>query len=310
MVVCLFVLASGVSAADSFTDTNHWAKHSIDYVTELGLFNGTTATTFSPNEPMTRSMFVAVLARCSGDSLAHYSELTFHDVDEDSWYFEEVAWAQVNSIVNGSGTGTFAPEAPVTRQDACVILSNYIKKYEADLQTTAGGSTYKDDRRISNYARDAVYLMQQYKLLIGSKDAFAPQDFISRGQAATVFARLYGQFFPNYKVVKQEIGSLIGEFKSTFYCPGTCCNGSYAGHTATGAVPTPGRTLSVDPSVIPLGSRVRLEFTSDRLSIYNGIYYAEDTGGSIRGNKIDLLVDEHDECMSAGVGTVNIYLLD
>lgn len=47
----------------TFTDiAGHWAKDAIEYVTDKALFNGTTATTFSPNEGMTRGMFVTVLA--------------------------------------------------------------------------------------------------------------------------------------------------------------------------------------------------------------------------------------------------------
>ena len=45
----------------TFTDiAGHWAKDAIEYVTDKALFNGTTATTFSPNEGMTRGMCLAV----------------------------------------------------------------------------------------------------------------------------------------------------------------------------------------------------------------------------------------------------------
>lgn len=57
---------------------------------------------------------------------------------------------------------------------------------------------------------------------------------------------------------------------------------SLVGHTWKTA-----RAIAVDPKVIPLGSKVRLTFTEEGYSKYNGIYNAVDTGGAVKGNKID-----------------------
>lgn len=59
--------------------------------------------------------------------------------------------------------------------------------------------------------------------------------------------------------------------------------------TATGTRPKAGRTISVDPKVIPLGSIVRVE--SDTFPSVNGVYKAEDTGGAIKGRKIDIFME-------------------
>ncbi|MEG1779498.1 MAG: peptidoglycan DD-metalloendopeptidase family protein, partial [Oscillospiraceae bacterium] len=104
-------------------------------------------------------------------------------------------------------------------------------------------------------------------------------------------------------------GTLSGTYKATFYCPGSCCNGKWAGVTASGKKPTPGRTIAVDPKKIKLGTKIRLEFLDGRLSKYNGSYYAEDTGGDIKGLRIDVLTKTHAECNVAGVGQVKIYIM-
>jgi 3D (Asp-Asp-Asp) domain-containing protein len=82
-------------------------------------------------------------------------------------------------------------------------------------------------------------------------------------------------------------------FKVTAYCPCELCCGQYAnGITATGTVATAGRTIAVDPTVIPYGSEV----------ILNGhTYIAEDCGGAIKGNKIDMFFDTHEEALQWGV---------
>ena len=71
--------------------------------------------------------------------------------------------------------------------------------------------------------------------------------------------------------------------------------------TATGVYPSRG-TIAVDPSVIPLGTRVYVEGY--------GYATAQDTGGAIKGNKIDVFVNSHSEAMNWGRRTVNITILD
>lgn len=94
----------------------------------------------------------------------------------------------------------------------------------------------------------------------------------------------------------------LGSFRITHYCNCYLCCGSWAGGpTASGTIPTQGRTIAVDPSVIPLGTRV----------IINGqVYTAEDTGGAIVGNKIDVYVSNHALTTQYGVYYADVYLAD
>ena len=66
--------------------------------------------------------------------------------------------------------------------------------------------------------------------------------------------------------------------------------------------------LAVDPSVIPLGSKLYIE-TSDGGYVY-GYATAEDTGGAIKGNKVDLFFPTYNECMSFGRRSVKVYILE
>ena len=76
------------------------------------------------------------------------------------------------------------------------------------------------------------------------------------------------------EIIEQERELLI--FEATAY---TLEDGSGTGKTATGTIPEEGRTIAVDPKVIPYGSKV----------ILNGhTYIAEDTGGAIKGNRLDI----------------------
>ena len=92
------------------------------------------------------------------------------------------------------------------------------------------------------------------------------------------------------EVVEETGWTSLGTFRITFYCPCQLCCGKYAsGYTATGTEATEGRTIAVDPKVIPLGSKVRI----------NGhVYVAEDTG--VRGHTIDIFVNSHEEALRLG----------
>jgi len=78
-----------------------------------------------------------------------------------------------------------------------------------------------------------------------------------------------------------------------------------------------GRTVAVDPSVIPLGSEMFIVFPEE-YSHLNGVYIAEDTGSLIKGNKIDIFFGEdnpgesivNESAMRFGVRKVYVYILN
>ena len=70
----------------------------------------------------------------------------------------------------------------------------------------------------------------------------------------------------------------------------------------TGVKPQVGRTIAVDPNVIPLGSRVYIPE-------FNAVFIAEDTGGKIKGNRIDIYMKDYDTCMEWGIRDITIYIL-
>ena len=97
----------------------------------------------------------------------------------------------------------------------------------------------------------------------------------------------------------------LGEFTLTAYCPRRCCGGKWAsGYTATGTLATEGRTIAVDPDVIPYGSRVLLIWPDGT----QREYIAEDCGGGINGNHIDVFFNSHQAARIFGVQSAMAYL--
>lgn len=79
------------------------------------------------------------------------------------------------------------------------------------------------------------------------------------------------------------------------------------GITASGTYCKKG-TVAVDPSVIPLGTKMYI-VSSDGSVVY-GLCTAEDTGGAIKGNKVDLYYDTRAECLKFGRRSVDVYILE
>lgn len=91
----------------------------------------------------------------------------------------------------------------------------------------------------------------------------------------------------------------LGRFRLTAYCACSKCCGKSDGITASGTKAKQGRTIAVDPKQIPYGTKV----------VINGhTYVAEDCGGGIGKNCIDVFFDSHKEAWNFGVQYAEVYV--
>lgn len=98
---------------------------------------------------------------------------------------------------------------------------------------------------------------------------------------------------------EENYGEYLGSFYLTYYCPCAQCCDEATGLTATGVIAAEGETIAVDPSVIPYGTKV----------IINGhIFTAQDCGGGVKGNHIDIFVPYHEMC-NQEIVSGEVYLL-
>lgn len=90
----------------------------------------------------------------------------------------------------------------------------------------------------------------------------------------------------------------------TFYCceerPHICGTGT--GITASGRRVTPYVSCAVDTDIIPLGSTIMIEYNGEMVYLR-----ADDTGPAVKGDHIDIAVKEHQEALSLGVKTADIW---
>lgn len=106
-----------------------------------------------------------------------------------------------------------------------------------------------------------------------------------------------------------EPGEYLGVFASTSYCIENyhhVCNDGDATTTAMGPPPIPYKTIAVDPKVIPLGTNLVIK--DDRGNTY--YVQATDTGGAIKGRKIDMVSPTHQEAYAWGRRQVEIWVAE
>lgn len=124
------------------------------------------------------------------------------------------------------------------------------------------------------------------------------------GEPPVIADRLPGEDTPAEGSAELAIGEPLGEFRLTAYCPCMKCCGKTDGITSTGTLAAEGRTIAVDPRVIPYGSAVTIYFADGTVHTYT----AEDCGGAIKENRIDVFFSSHDAALAFGVQSAMVYV--
>lgn len=114
--------------------------------------------------------------------------------------------------------------------------------------------------------------------------------------------------FENYYIEQTLLAKAnkIENVKVSHYCCCVKCCGKDDGITYSGVKATPGVTVAVDTSIIPLGSDVLVDYGDGVINYYR----ADDTGSAIKGNKLDLCVGSHQEAINLGVRTATVYWVE
>lgn len=109
-----------------FTDvaSNSWYTEAIKFCQEKGLMNGTSSTTFSPLDSVTREMFVTILHRLAGVPKISATS-TFSDANPTAYYYDAVLWANQEDITKGIDTNTFGVGQSITLKDAITMFNRY-----------------------------------------------------------------------------------------------------------------------------------------------------------------------------------------
>lgn len=116
---------------------------------------------------------------------------------------------------------------------------------------------------------------------IPETDEVMPEDELSAGESTEVSKKY------------------LGKFELSFYSKEQFPNST----TSTGVMPEVGRTVAVDPKVIPYGTSIEIDGF--------GVRIAEDTGSAIKGKKLDIFVEKTSEAFQLGrIHNVDVWVVE
>lgn len=167
-----------------------WYAEAVNYCYENGIVKGMTATTFNPETPITRGMFVTILGRFSGVEDDLEVGTIFADVPAGKYYSAHVKWASEAGIVNGMSPTTFVPDKAISRQDMCVMIRRYCNYMGIELTEKVEAPVFTDEKDIATYAKESINNMLRAGLVNGMGTKFNPKGTSTRAQAATILMRL------------------------------------------------------------------------------------------------------------------------
>lgn len=149
------------------------------------------------------------------------------------------------------------------------------------------------------FTKAAASLILAGSLIVGGAYTSAEPAAIDKPDLSEHIEAVNPEYIPPEPAKVESVK--LGNFTLTAYCSCSSCCGKSDGITATGTRATAGRTIAVDPSVISYGSKVQI----------NGhTYIAEDCGGAIGGNRIDIYFDSHNDALAFGVQRADVYILN
>ncbi|SFL16528.1 S-layer homology domain-containing protein [Paenibacillus sp. 1_12] len=150
-----------VQADKTFADlSGHWAQADIEQLASKLLINGSTDTTFVPQNSITRAEFAALLVRAA-------------------------------SLIEGLDNGKFQPNVTITREQMTVMIARAIqlacKKSDTDTKKLAA---FDDSSAISAWAKDAAAGALNAGIVKGTTDrTFSPDSKATRAEAAVMLKR-------------------------------------------------------------------------------------------------------------------------
>lgn len=175
----------------SFADvpSTHWAAEVISNLAARQLVQGVSKEHFSPDRTVTRAEFTAMLVRLL--ELEANGSAPFTDVSSGKWYADAVAAAVQAGIVQGVTQDSFAPDAPITRQEMATMVVRSFHHAAGQTQTSEAEAPFDDIAASPAWARESIEQAYALGLVQGrAANRFEPAGLTTRAESAQVIYHL------------------------------------------------------------------------------------------------------------------------
>lgn len=181
---CVVYVHPETTAVFPDVPANSYYVDAVSWAVGLGITNGTSTTTFSPDRICTRAEVVTFLWRAAGSPEPKSSYNPFSDVPYGQYYTKAVLWAVENEITKGTGTTTFSPAATCDRAQIVTFL------YRAKGSPAVAVRNAFSDVNTGSYYAKAVTWAVDHKITTGTGDnKFTPSKGCSRAEIVTFLYR-------------------------------------------------------------------------------------------------------------------------
>ncbi len=168
-----------------------WFYEYLAYAYKNNLISGVSENEFSPEEMLSRSMFVTILYRIENSPKVDLTG-TYADVKDGEWYTKAVYWALKNDIVNGLEENMFGPDELITREQLATMILRYAFYKGYDVSSAEGdiNEKYKDAELIADYAKSAMKYAVSSSIISGKTETtLNPADTATRAETVTIIVR-------------------------------------------------------------------------------------------------------------------------
>lgn len=179
----------------SFNDVakDYWAKDYIEILAGKGIITGKENGKFDPSASITRAEFVALINRML--NLVEKDKIVpFTDIEKSAWYVDEISPAYQMGLINGRSSTTFAPNAPITRQEVALVVENTLKYlgYNTEKSSKLIKNKFADYDDIDSWAIKAVSTVYREEIISGKpNNMFDPKGNASRAEVAKMMYILF-----------------------------------------------------------------------------------------------------------------------
>ena len=163
-----------------------------------------------------------------------------------------------------------------------------LQKGQSGLQTDTYRTTYRDGELYSEE-------------LVNSEVTAPVNEVVAVGTIESASVTSDDEDSENESTASDQVAPNGMSYSKVLTCKATAYHEPEGSLTKSGTLSRVG-AIAVDPSVIPLGTKLYVEGY--------GYCVAEDTGGLIKGSRIDVYFDSEQECTNWGVKSVTVYILN
>ena len=229
------------AAAVSFTDmTNHWAKDDVEYLATQGVFKGTSATTFAPDQKMTACEALLFCSRATGvdaidkEAIAEDWEDELKEIlpkEMYAWAAQEMAVCLETGIISETELRALSSAGglvkSITRETLAMYLVRAMQLAPLAQSLTSYPMSFADTTSISASLQPYVYLLNMYGIVKGNElNRFLPQNSLTRAEMATMLRRAID--FMDERGIYAELPAYTSSENTMLSSADTLKVGSYA----------------------------------------------------------------------------------